>query len=80
MNAKSTLALVAFAALAAGTIVSGSAARAERMPGSYCASGYHQDAQGNCQPDGGTLLLCQPGTHYMPFPNGQDYRCQVNDY
>ena len=39
-----------------------------------CASGYHPDAGGNCQPDAGEFnRFCAPGLVYEPDPLG--WRC-----
>ena len=51
--------------------------RAFRAQGVACAGGYHLDANGNCQPDGGQASLqpCPPGEMADPYPNGASYRC-----
>jgi hypothetical protein len=39
-----------------------------------CASGYHPDAEGNCQPDSRQFnRFCGPGLVYQPDPLG--WRC-----
>jgi hypothetical protein len=36
-----------------------------------CASGYHTDAGGNCQPASGEVnRFCPPGLVYEPYPLG----------
>ncbi len=81
MNAKSGFALAALAVIAAAALASASPARAgEKMAAAYCASGYHPDARGDCQPDTGTPRVCQPGFHYEVFPNGDNYRCWPDGY
>jgi hypothetical protein len=84
MNAKTAFAAVAlFLSIAAGVTV-GSPARA-RDDGAFtaqmhsaCASGYHPDARGNCQPDNSqpNLQPCPDGYLATPFPSwGNSYKC-----
>ena len=41
-----------------------------------CASGYHADARGNCQPDRGYVdSRCQDGFLATPSPDPNGYRC-----
>lgn len=41
-----------------------------------CASGYHADATGNCQPNNGSVdSRCQNGFEAIPAMNGNGYRC-----
>jgi hypothetical protein len=69
MNAKTALASAALFGSIAGALVVGSAApaSAQRIA---CASGYHSDNQGNCQPDNPqpNLQPCPPGLLSAPSP------------
>jgi hypothetical protein len=41
-----------------------------------CASGFHTDALGDCQPDNGIVdSRCPAGSEATAFPNGNNYKC-----
>ena len=82
MTGKTTLAIAGFALAVVGAFASGSAARAQGTMSLGCASGYHPDALGDCQPNGQTIYdgPCQPGFRYQVFPNGNGYRCRPDGY
>jgi hypothetical protein len=82
MTNEATLAVASLALAVAGGFAFGSPALAdEKMPMSSCASDYHSDAQGHCQPDGSmTYGPCQPGFRFQGWPNGNGYRCMPDGY
>jgi hypothetical protein len=76
---------VLFGSLAVG-LIAGTAPKADTAVASgydtlelamlECASGFHTDALGDCQPDNGIIdSRCPAGSEAAPFPNGNDYRC-----
>jgi hypothetical protein len=80
MDAKTVFAIVALVGSFGGTLAVGSQARAAgdgefTAQGSACASGYHADRQGNCQPNNPepNLQPCPAGLLATPMPYG--YRC-----
>ncbi len=86
MNVNMASTVAALFGLLAGEFVVGSPARATDESviapaftaqfAAACAGGYHPDARGNCQPDGGNVTGdCPSGFISEPFPNGQSYRC-----
>jgi hypothetical protein len=78
MNAKTVFAAVAFSGSMAGAFVVGSAAPAASAQSVACASGYHADRQGNCQPNNPqpNLQPCPAGYLATPFPSwGNSYKC-----
>lgn len=83
MTNRTTLAAASFAVAIAGAFACGSPARAaETLAMASCASGYHSDIFGNCEPNTQTReeSLCQRGFYYQSFPNGNGYRCMQDGY
>ena len=78
MNAKTAFAAVALFGSIAGALVLGSAAPAVAVQRQACASGYHADKQGNCQPDNPqpNLQPCPPGFLSAPAPTWSGYTCE----
>jgi hypothetical protein len=76
MNAKTALAAAALLGSIAGAFLLASAApaAAQRVA---CASGYHADRQGNCQPNNPqpNLQPCPPGYLSAPAPTWSGYTC-----
>jgi hypothetical protein len=86
MNVRLGLAVtMLFGSLAAG-LIAGTASRSGALDASAdrglevamlkCASGFHTDALGDCQPDNGIVdSRCPAGSEATSFPNGNDYKC-----
>jgi hypothetical protein len=74
MNAKTAFAAVALFGSIAAVFIAGSTGPAVAQRGA-CASGYHADRQGNCQPNNPqpNLQPCPAGLLATPMPYG--YRC-----
>jgi hypothetical protein len=87
MNVRLGIAVtMLFGSLAVG-LIAGTAPRADTVVASgydtlelamlECASGFHTDALGDCQPDNGIIdSRCPTGSQATPFPNGNDYKCE----
>ena len=87
MNVRLGLAVtMLFGSLAVG-FIAGTAPKADTVIASgydtlqlamlACASGFHTDDLGDCQPDNGIVdSRCPAGSEAAPFPNGNDYRCE----
>jgi hypothetical protein len=76
MNARTALASAALFVSIAGALLIGfaPAASAQRTA---CASAYHSDKQGNCQPNNPqpNLQPCPPGFLSAPAPTWSSYTC-----
>jgi hypothetical protein len=77
MNARTAFAAVALFGSIAGAFGIGSAAPAASAQNIACASGYHADRQGNCQPNSPqpNLEPCPPGYLSAPAPTWSGYMC-----
>jgi len=86
MNAKTALALATLFGSITCAIVIGSPAQAENeFDGSAsvgtqlavfnCASGYHLNAAGDCEPKYHRPSRCRKGYEAESFPNGNGYKC-----
>ncbi len=67
-------AAVAMACFAAPAVTPAKAAGYDQQYAMACAPGYHNDRQGNCQPDVAEVnRYCPPGAIYHPWIDGNWY-------